>query len=230
MRAQGRQKHSWRRAAFRIALVALLAPAAVIAVYRFLPPPVTPLMLIRRAEGEPLVKRWVPLSDISPNLIRAVVASEDERVCVHHGFDWTAIAQSWNEWRHGGALRGASTISMQTARNLLLWPGGSFLRKGAEAYLTVLIEFLWSKHRIMEVYLNIIEWGPGIYGAEASARAHFGTAASRLSVPQAALLAAVLPNPRRWSPDRPTPYIDARAAFIRQHMPMVAIPRAGGCH
>ncbi len=145
---------------------ALALPILPILAYRFVPPPLTPLMVIRAAEGAPIRKAWVPLDRISPALVRAVVASEDEKFCFHHGFDWDALGQAWRIWRAGGEPKGASTITMQTAKNLFLWPGRSLIRKGIEAYLTALIELSWSKRRIIEVYLNVIEWGDGIYGAE----------------------------------------------------------------
>ncbi len=217
-----------RVAAYAVAAVLLLPVFAVVA-YRFVPPPITPLMVMRRAAGAPIRQRWVPLARISPALIRAVVASEDEKFCFHHGFDWDALGTAWEAWRAGRPLRGASTITMQTAKNLFLWPGRSFLRKGIEAYFTVLLELLWSKQRIIETYLNVIEWGNGIYGAEMAARLHFGKPASALTAREAALLAAVLPNPRRWSPEDATPYIEARGATIRARMPAMAVPRASGC-
>jgi monofunctional glycosyltransferase len=212
-----------------LVLAMLALPVVMIVAYRFVPPPVTPLMLIRALGGAPLRQRFVPLAQISPTLIRAVVASEDEKFCFHHGFDWVELAAAWQDWRAGRTPRGASTISMQTAKNLFLWPGRSFLRKGIEAYLTAVIELLWSKERIIEVYLNIIEWGDGVYGAEMAARAHFGKSAAALNVHEAALLAAVLPNPRRWSPDDPTAYIAGRASTIRARMSGVAVPSARGC-
>jgi monofunctional biosynthetic peptidoglycan transglycosylase len=210
-------------------LAALTVPMLPILAYRFVPPPVTPLMVIRRIEGAPIRQRFVPLDRISPALIRAVVASEDEKFCFHHGFDWDALGAAWKDWRAGREPKGASTITMQTAKNLFLWPGRSIVRKGVEAYLTVLIELFWSKQRIIETYLNIIEWGDGIYGAEMAARAHFGKPAAALTAREAALLAAVLPNPRRWSPEDATPYIEERAAVIRERMPSVAAPGTAGC-
>jgi len=147
-----------------------------------------------------------------------VIAAEDNLFCEHHGFDVDSIRDALVEWTEGGRARGASTISMQTSKNLFLWPGRSALRKALEAYVTAWLEVLWPKHRIMEVYLNIAEWGPGLYGAEAAARHYFGVPAARLSRPQAARLAAVLPNPRAWSPARPTEYIRERAAVLQRRM------------
>lgn len=223
-----RPKRAGRFVAYAV-LAALLLPVFPIIAYRFVPPPITPLMVIRRFEGEPIRQRFVPLARISPALIRAVVASEDEKFCFHHGFDWDALGAAWRDWRAGREPKGASTITMQTAKNLFLWPGRSILRKGIEAYLTALIELFWSKERIMEVYLNIIEWGNGVYGAEAAAHAHFDKPAAALTAREAALFAAVLPNPRRWSPEVATPYIEERAATIRERMPAVAVPTTSGC-
>lgn len=212
-----------------VLVILLLLPVPVIALYRVVPPPVTPLMLIRAAGGAPIEREWVPFARIAPALARAVIASEDARFCWHHGFDWIEIDKAYADWRGGDKLRGASTISQQLARNLLLWPGGGYLRKGAEAYVTVLVEALLSKERILELYLNIVEWGPGVYGAEAAGRAHFGRHAAQLSPREAALLAAVLPDPRQWRPERPTPYLEERAATILARMPEVAVPSARGC-
>jgi monofunctional glycosyltransferase len=207
----------------------LLLPVAPVLVYRFVPPPITPLMVIRWASGAPIRQHWVPLRRISPSLIRAVIASEDETFCSNDGFDWTQLDIAWHELLAGRAARGASTITMQTAKNLFLWPGRSFLRKGIEAYFTVLLDLFWSKQRIMETYLNVIEWGDGIYGAEMAARLHFGVSAAALTPREAALFAAVLPNPRRWSPAHPTSYIEERAATIRARMPAMAVPSARFC-
>ena len=209
--------------------ILLLLPAPIILLYRFVPPPVTPLMLIRAAQGEPIRRDWVPLSRIAPDLPRAVIASEDTRFCWHHGFDWVEIDKAVEAYRDGARLRGASTISQQLARNLFLWPGGSYPRKAAEAYITVLLEALLSKRRILELYLNVVEWGPGVYGAEASARAHFGRPAAQLSRRQAALLAAVLPAPLEWRPDHPTRFLEERADTILARMPEVAVPGRNGC-
>ena len=147
------------------------------------------------------------------------MASEDAKFCLHHGFDWDAIGEAWRRYRHGlGHLRGASTISMQTAKNVFLWPGRDWVRKGLEAYFTALIELFWGKARIAEVYLNVVEWGPGIYGAEAAARHHFHKAAASLSVAEAAHLAAILPDPLEWSAGRPGPHVREQAATIRARM------------
>jgi monofunctional biosynthetic peptidoglycan transglycosylase len=199
-------------------LAALLLPAAILLLYRFLPPPATPLMLIRLSEGYGIDKDWTPLSHISPNLQRAVLASEDAKFCQHRGFDWESLEENMDKLQRGKRSRGASTITMQTAKNLFLWPERSFLRKGLEAYLTVWIELLWPKRRILEVYLNVAEWGRGVYGAEAAARRHFGIPAARLGPRQAALLAVALPSPLRSDPARPTAYLSSRASVIQGRM------------
>jgi len=194
--------------------------------YKFVPPPVTPLMVIRLLE-EPakgqthrLYKDWVPLSEISPNLQTAVVASEDNRFLQHFGFDMDAIgkAQEYNEKQKGKRLRGASTITQQTAKNVFLWPQRSWIRKGLEVYFTFLIELTWSKRRIMEVYLNEIEMGKGIYGAEAASQAYYHKQASKLTRGEAALIAAILPDPRRRNPTNPSAYLLERQQWILWNM------------
>ncbi len=192
----------------------------MILLYRWVDPPVTPLMLLRYPEPGRIDRHEVPLRAISPELQHAVIASEDNRFCRHHGIDWGAVNDAVEQYDDAeGRLRGASTITMQVARNLFLWPGGGFARKGVEAALALTIDALWPKRRILEIYLDIAEWGDGIYGAEAASRAYFHTGAARLTRHEAALLAAVLPNPRRWSPARPTNYIADRAAIIAERIP-----------
>ena len=193
----------------------------LVILYRDLPVPVTPLMLERLLGGAWIHKTWEPLDRISPALVRAVMAGEDGKFCSHDGFDWAAVGNAWKQYRRGRGILGASTISMQTAKNLFLWPGRSWWRKGFEVYFTALLELTWSKRRIMETYLNIVEWGPGVYGAEAAARYHFHKSAADLTPDEAARLAAVLPNPRRWSASRPTGYILGHASVIRARMPEV---------
>ena len=185
---------------------------------RFLNPPTTPLTAYHRLRGKERTFHWLPLSKISPFLQQAVIAAEDQLFLSHRGFDWKQIEEALQEYRERGRRRGASTITMQVARNLYLWQGRSWLRKGLEAYYTALIELIWPKWRIMEVYLNMAEWGPGIVGAEVAARRYFGCSAGALTKQQAALLAAVLPNPHRWSPGHPTRYIRERQATILRQM------------
>jgi monofunctional biosynthetic peptidoglycan transglycosylase len=202
--------------------LAIGLPMALVLVFRFLPPLTTPLMLIRRLGGEGIERRWVSLDAMSPNLFRAVIAAEDAKFCQHHGFDWDAIDRAVDRYEDGGRVLGASTISMQTAKNVFLWPDRTFLRKGLEAYLTVLIEQIWGKRRILEVYLNVVEWGHGLYGAEAAALAYFHHPAATLTQREAAALAAVLPSPRRWSAVHPSGHVLARMRMIEARMGSVS--------
>ena len=184
-------------------------------IYQSLPPPVTILMIDGLIEGRGIHKDWTSIERISPDLIRSVIAAEDAHFCEHHGFDWTSIQAAWNKIEAGSSrLRGGSTISNQTAKNVFLWPGRNWIRKGLEAYFTLLIEFVWGKQRIMEVYLNVIEFGPGVYGAEAASQRFFKKSAAELSRYQAALLASVLPNPDEWNAANPGPYVKKRANTI----------------
>jgi monofunctional biosynthetic peptidoglycan transglycosylase len=212
-----------------VVILVLGLPIIVVATYRLVQPPVTPLMLLRAAVGAPIRHRSVSLAQISPWLARAVIASEDARFCMHHGFDYEEIGAALERFRAGGKLRGASTISQQTAKNILLWPGGGFLRKGIEAYITELIELGWPKSRILEVYLNVVEWGDGVYGAEQAAQTHFHKPASALTRREAALLAAILPNPRILSAERPTRYIEERVAAVEARMSQVEVPATASC-
>jgi monofunctional biosynthetic peptidoglycan transglycosylase len=204
-----------RLAVSLVLVFGLIGPLAVVILYRFVPPPLTWLMVQRTFEGQGFDRRWVPLAQISPSLVRSVIASEDSGFCSHHGFDVTAIqkAMAHNEERPN-RIRGGSTISQQTAKNVFLWPHRDYARKGLEAWFTVLIEAIWGKPRIMEVYLNSIEWGPGVYGAEAAAQHNFHVGAARLSEPQAARLAAIVPKPLSWKASRPGPYIARRGGRI----------------
>lgn len=202
-----------------ITLIGLfLVPIPVLLVYRLLPPPLTPLMMIRLFEGEGLRKDWTSFEKITPSLPKLVIAAEDNTFCSHWGFDLAAYQAQLEKSLKGRASRGASTISMQLAKNLFLWPGRSYVRKALEIPLTLYVELVLPKRRIMELYLNVVEFGPGLYGVEAAARAHFNTSADKLSAQQAAQLAAVLPNPRRWSAARPTGYIQSRASLYRQRV------------
>ena len=210
-----RQRKRSRRIALWLAAVLIGLPLGLTLLYSIVPPPVTPLMLTRLVQGEGLEKQWAPLEEISPNLRFSVIAGEDNLFCTHSGFDFSSLREAWAERQAGGRSRGASTLSQQLAKNLFLWPGGGFVRKGVEAYLTLYLETLLSKQRILELYLNVAEWGPGIYGAQAGAQAHFGKQASQLSAREAALMAAVLPNPRRWSAGRPGDYISRRASTLQ---------------
>ena len=192
----------------------VLAPVTWTLAYLFFDPPSTVLMIQRAAEGETIRHYPVPLNRMSPHIVRAVIAAEDANFCTHDGFDIEAIQDALESNRRGRALRGGSTISQQTAKNLFLWPDRGWVRKGFETYFTALIEFMWPKRRIMEAYLNNIEWGDGNFGVEAAARARFGVSAADLTPLQAARLAAVLPSPNRWRADNPGPYVRGRSATI----------------
>jgi monofunctional biosynthetic peptidoglycan transglycosylase len=207
-------------------LLVLGVGTSVLAVlaFRIVDPPVTPLVVIRAGQAigaghlPSFSRSWRDLEALSPSLVRAVVAAEDEAFFTHYGLDLGAIrrAQAWNA-RHPDRLpRGASTITMQTARNVFLWPGRSWVRKGLEAWFAMLMELFWGKRRILEVYLNVIEWGDGVYGAEAAAERYFGVPAARVSPRQAALLAAALPHPLRSDPGAPSRYLRARATAIER--------------
>ncbi len=199
----------------------LLAPVllywiAGLFLYRFVTPPVTPLMLIRSLErGEMIWQQGAPLVDVAGALREAVVVAEDSNFCLHAGIDLHAAKDALDDYVASGRLRGASTITMQVARNLFLWPGGGAPRKALEIPLALALDALWPKWRILEVYLRIAEMGPGIFGAEAAARSHFGVPAARLDPAQAALIAAVLPSPIRWSAAEPSDYVRGRARAIQ---------------
>ena len=189
---------------------------------RWIPPIGSGLMIERKVEswldGTPieLQRTWRPWSELPDNLKIAVIAAEDQKFAEHWGFDVEAIRAAISHNQSGGNLRGASTLSQQVAKNIFLWSGRSWLRKGLETWFTALIELLWPKQRILEVYLNSAEWADGVFGAEAASRYHFGIGAPYLSSQQASLLAAVLPNPRAWSAGKPGPHVTRRARWIRQ--------------
>lgn len=209
---------------------AALWPVAGVLLHRFAPVGATFLMAARAVEGEPYRRSWRPLNRIDPDLVTAVIAAEDAKFCSHYGFDLEAIekALAHNE-RRPNRLRGGSTITQQTAKNVFLWPGRGWIRKGLEAWYTVLIETAWPKRRIMEVYLNVVEWGPGVYGAEAAARHWYGKSAESLTRREAARLAAVLPSPRRYRADRPGPYVRRRAERIIAAMGTIRAEKSDSC-
>jgi monofunctional biosynthetic peptidoglycan transglycosylase len=208
------------------AIIFFASSIFMVLLYKFVNPPLTPLMVIRAmqqlSDGKPMkiTRDWMSIGEISPDLPLAVIASEDNRFMEHHGFDLDAIekAREYNERKEGKRVRGASTISQQTAKNVFLWPQRSWVRKGFEVYFTVLIEFLWSKKRIMEVYLNVVEMGKGIYGAQAASEAYFGKPALKLTRSEAALIAACLPSPLKSNPSSPTGYLIGRQQWILWNM------------
>ncbi len=216
-------------------LIVLFAGSILMVIaYRYIPVYFTPLMAIRYIEqikdgkSKEIKHEWKDINNISRNLVMAVIASEDNRFMTHNGFDIEQIKLARAEAAAGKRVRGASTISQQTAKNVFLWPGKTYFRKGLEAYFTLLIEFVWGKERIMEVYLNSIEMGNGIFGAEAVAKSHFKKNAGKLTKGEAALIAASLPNPRRFNSGKPSPYMYKRQKQIVSLMGKIA-PVEIGC-
>ena len=210
------------RVLLKFILCFFVVTIAWVIVYRFVNPPITPLMFIRYFESgsknKSINKRWKDYEHISENMALAVVASEDQNFFEHHGFDIEAIEKALHKNKKVKRIRGASTISQQVAKNVFLWPSRTWLRKGLEAYFTFLIETFWGKKRILEVYLNVAEMGDGIYGAEAAARVYFKKPAINLTKGEAALIAAVLPDPRIMSPSRPSAYLYKRQEWIIEQM------------
>ena len=206
-------------------LIFFVSSISVTIIYRFFNPPFTFLMIQRVFEqwvdgkDAKMTKKWKDLDEISPSMATAVVASEDQLFLEHWGFDFNSIEKAYeNNQKKTKRTRGASTISQQVAKNVFLWPGRSWIRKGFEVYFTILIEVLWDKQRILEVYLNVIEMGDGIYGAEAASQKYFKRSAKKLSRTQAALIAAILPNPIKFSPVHPSGYIKERQQWILRNM------------
>lgn len=221
------------RWSLRLAGACVAASLAMVALYHWVDPPLTPLMVIRSVQaliaGERvgIDRRWVDLEAVSPVVVRSVIAAEDARFFQHWGVDLKELqrAREYNARQRGGRIRGASTITMQCARSTFLWPSRTWLRKAIEVWFAVLMEQLWGKRRILEVYLNVVEWGPGVYGVEAAAQRSFGVTASRLDARRAALLAAALPAPHRFDPAAPTPYLERRAATIAARARTVPLDR-----
>ena len=194
---------------------------SLVLLFKWVPVPITPLMAIRyfKIDSPKIPKHdWVSIAEISKNLQRAVICSEDQNFLNHNGFDYEAIKKAFKNNNNGGSIKGASTISQQTAKNVFLWPQRSWLRKGLEVYFTLLIELCWSKERIMEVYLNSIEMGTGIYGAESASQYWFKKPAIKLSKQEGAAIAAILPNPLKYIANPATPYIESRKVWITRQM------------
>ncbi len=216
------------RLLFLLTLIFFVGTISLVGIYRWLPVPVTPLMVMRIESnlfaGRPIALwyQWTPIAEISPKLENAVIAAEDFKFFEHNGFDWPAIQKALKHNRRSQRVRGASTISQQVAKNVFLWPSRSWVRKGLEAYFTVLIEALWPKERIMEMYLNVVELGDGIYGVGAASQIYFQKNPAKLTSSEAALLAAVLPNPRLFQVSKPSGYIRFRQTMIQRRMPLAA--------
>lgn len=218
-RAKTRKRHPL----LTLLLILALIPIGGVVLHRFVPPLFTILMVQQAAGGQGMDYRWRSLDHISPRLVEAVIAAEDARFCQHHGFDVEAIQKAMEaneraEQRGSDKRRGASTISQQTAKNVFLWPSRDWVRKGLEVGYTGLIEAVWGKRRIMEMYLNVAEWAPGVYGAEAASRHWFNKSAENLTAREAARLAAILPSPRRYRAADPGPYVRRRASRIQAAM------------
>ncbi|WP_299254425.1 monofunctional biosynthetic peptidoglycan transglycosylase [uncultured Cytophaga sp.] len=205
----------------------------LVLIHKFINPIVTPLMVIRLGEGIikgnksiAIHKEWKDIDEISPNMILSVMAAEDQNFLTHHGFQWEAIrkAMDYNSKHKGKRMKGGSTISQQTAKNVFLIPSRTWIRKGFETYFTFLIEMIWSKERIMEVYLNIIEVGNGYYGVEAASNKYFNTTSKKLTSKQAASITAILPSPLKWSPVKPSTYLQKRIGTIQNSMGQVEKP------
>lgn len=211
-----------RRMIWRTIFILAALPFLVALVYRFVPP-VSTLMIGRWLALESVDRQWVPLDAIAPDLVRAVIAAEDARFCRHGGVDWVALNDVLDDAGDDGPARGASTITMQTVKNVFLWPGRSYIRKGLELPLAMIVDVIWGKPRTMEIYLNVAEWGEGIFGAEAAARRYFGKAARQLTRREAALLASALPNPIRRDPRRPSRYMAVYAGRIGARLPSATI-------
>jgi monofunctional biosynthetic peptidoglycan transglycosylase len=217
----------WRRVRITLLMIPLgfvTLSVALTVLLRFMTPPVSMLMIERRivslGNGEKYSShyKWVDFDQIAPLMSLAVIASEDQNFMRHHGFDWDAIQRAIDYDENGKSLHGGSTLTQQTAKNLFLWPDRNWIRKGLEAYFTVLLETCWNKRRILETYLNIVEFGNGIYGVEAAAQYYFHKPAGRLTAEEAALLAAVLPNPYRFKANAPSPYVRGRQRWILEQM------------
>ena len=208
-------------------LAVVIFSVAWVLAYRWINPPATSLMVRDWVAGKTVQRDWTPIEDMSPRIAYAVLAAEDQNFCAHKGFDFKAISKAMESNRNGRKLRGASTISQQVAKNVFLWPQRSWVRKGFEAWFTLLIEVLWPKQRTLEVYLNVAEWGDGVYGAEAASQQHFGRSAANLSRSQAARLASILPSPIKWSPHRTSGGIARKARSVERSMSFIRREMSG---
>jgi len=227
-RTRRRKKHKWFRRLTLVFWFLVLVAAAVllsIVVFRYINPPFTPVMVAEKLSGVTLRRKWVPLEKISPRLPLAVISSEDGRFCAHWGVDWSAVKAAIEEGGGLGSFRGASTIPMQTAKNLYLWSGRSYVRKALEVPLAYTMSAVWPKKRMMEIYLNIAQFGPGVFGAEAASRYYFKKSAANLTRREAVLLAATLPNPRVRNPAKPSRRLRLVAKVVERRLPIMA-PRA----
>lgn len=228
---QGRLARWLRLTLTGIVILVVPVPILLLLLFRFVPVPFTPQMAIRVLSGDAVQYRWASESEISPYLAKAVIGGEDEKFCRHHGFDWQSIdlAIASHQRHPARPLRGASTLTQQAARSLFLVSWRSWIRKGFEAYLTVLMEALWPKRRIMTIYLNLVDWGNGYFGVEAAAHGYFHKSASAVTSRQAARLAAVLPNPEDWHAVQPGPYVTWRTHQLMARIKVVNRDRLDAC-
>jgi monofunctional biosynthetic peptidoglycan transglycosylase len=219
-RVRNLMRNRWLRRVLAAVAVVVLLPYLLTLVYAVVPPPVSATMLWKKLDGQRIDYRWRPLADTSQNLVRSVVTAEDAGICRHNGVEWGVLGEVISEamQREGGPTRGGSTITQQVAKNLFLWPSRSYVRKALEIPLALWIDLVWTKRRIVEVYVNIAEWAPGVYGAEAAAQHHFNKSAKALTRSQAARLAAALPNPVVRNAGRPGPQTRAKARTIRRRV------------
>ena len=223
------KKPHWFRRVFEAVLWAIVIVHLYAIVLRVIPGPGTVLMVQRAAAGETVRKDWTPIEDISPHLPRAILGGEDSRFCDHHGIDFEAVQDALSDNAEGGRRRGGSTITQQTAKNVFLWNGGGYARKAVEAWFALYTDKVWGKRRTMEIYLNVAEWGDGIFGAEAAAQARFGKSAKDLTKREAALLAAVLPSPNKWRVDPPGSYVSGRAGTLMQRAEVIRTSAYDSC-
>ena len=216
-----RRKRSWIARVFDTLVLIFTAFHLYAFALKILPVPGTILMAQRALSGEDVKRDWARLEDISPHLVSAVIAGEDARFCQHDGIDWEAVQDAISDNQSRTRRRGGSTITQQTAKNVFLWNGGGFIRKVPETWLASFVDYVWGKKRVIEIYLNVAEWGDGLFGAEAAAQARFGKSAKDLSPREAALLAAVLPSPNKWRLDPPGEYVNGRARTLQARLYVV---------
>jgi len=223
------KKRSWAKRGLKAILWILLFIHLYALALRFVPVPGTILMGQRALSGERIDKDWTTLENISPHLPRAVLGGEDSRFCDHQGIDVEAVKDAISDNAEGGRRRGGSTLSQQTAKNVFLWNGGGYARKAVEAWFSLFTNAVWGKRRTLEIYLNVAEWGDGIFGAEAAAQARFGKPAKDLTAREAALLAAVLPSPNKWRLDPPSKYVNGRANTLMQRAEIIRTSEYDRC-
>ena len=226
---QPKPKTHWVRRLFIWGLWAVIIVHLYALALRVIPVPGTVLMVQRAVAGETIRKDWTRIEDISPHLPRAILGGEDSRFCDHRGLDFKAIQDAMSDNAQGGRRRGGSTITQQSAKNVFLWNGGGYARKAVEAWFALYIEAVWDKRRTMEIYLNVAEWGDGIFGAEAAAQGRFGKPAKDLTKREAALLAAVLPSPNKWRVDPPGNYVRGRASTLMQRAEVIRTSKYDSC-